>query len=48
MSLRNENFHKKQTYILQQIALASDAIWRKHKLIKLGKETIEQTKLILL
>ena len=43
MSLRNENFHKKEPDILQQIAIASDAIRRKHKLIKLGKETVEQT-----
>ena len=43
MSLKNENFHKNETDILQQIAIASDAIRRKHKLIKLGKEAIEQT-----
>ena len=43
MSLRNENFHKKETDILQKITIANDAIRRKHKLIKLGKETVEQT-----
>ena len=43
MSLRNENFHKKETDILQQITIASDAIRSQHKLIKFGKEAIEQT-----
>ena len=42
MSSRKDNLHK-QADILHQIAKASDAIRRKHKLIKLGKETVEQS-----
>ena len=42
MSSRKENSHK-QADILHQIAKASDGIRRKHKLMKLGKETVEQS-----
>ena len=42
MSSRKRNLHK-QADILHQIAKTSDAIRRKHKLMKLGKETDEQS-----
>ena len=42
MSSRNEHFLKEKN-ILCQVAKASDAIRRKHRLLKLGKETVEQT-----
>ena len=42
MSSRNEHFLK-QKNILRQIAKASDAIRRNHRLLKLGKGTVEQT-----
>ena len=42
MSSRYEHLLK-QKHILRQIAKASDAIRRKHRLLKLGKETVEKT-----